>query len=145
VTGNSSVESMWQKYERAEVDLFASEKMTHCPFWFTLTPQAPLWLDAFPWISLLPMVLARGLPGPSPPSQSMVLEPGFSSRWHSTGDSSSERSSFSMQATISHPKAGDLETLGLPWVSSSYILVSQPRLFILFWVLELLPPGSCMP
>ena len=82
------VESMWQKYGQVEVDLFASEETTNCTIWFALTPQAPLRLDAFPLISLLPVVLARGLPGPSPPSPScsvlaspsMFLEPDFSPR-----------------------------------------------------------------
>ncbi|KAK3540364.1 hypothetical protein QTP70_029551 [Hemibagrus guttatus] len=63
------VESVWQMYGRAEVDLFASEESTHCPLWYFFS--APLGLDAlvqtwlrlrlyaFPLVALLPQVLAR--------------------------------------------------------------------------------------
>lgn len=33
-------ESIWQRYSRAEMDLFASEETTYCPLWFALTHPA---------------------------------------------------------------------------------------------------------
>lgn len=39
-------ELIWQKIGSVELDLFASEESTHCPYWLTLTPSAPLGLDA---------------------------------------------------------------------------------------------------
>ncbi len=65
------VELLWREFGQAEVDLFASQEMTHCPLWFSLTHPAPLGLDAmvqtwprlrlyaFPLIVLLPGVLER--------------------------------------------------------------------------------------
>lgn len=40
------VELIWQRFDRAEVDLLVFKESTHCPLWFILTPQAPLGLDA---------------------------------------------------------------------------------------------------
>ncbi|XP_067233771.1 uncharacterized protein [Chanodichthys erythropterus] len=65
------VELIWEKFGRAQVDLFASKETSHCPLWFSLTHPAPLGLDAmvqtwlrlrlyaFPPIALLPGVLER--------------------------------------------------------------------------------------
>ncbi|XP_042583419.1 uncharacterized protein LOC109076134 [Cyprinus carpio] len=65
------VDLIWQKFGRAEVDLFASSMTTHCPLWFSLSPSSPLDLDtlahewprtnlyAFPPVRLLPVILFR--------------------------------------------------------------------------------------
>lgn len=44
--------------KKAEVDLFASQRNTHCPLWGCLPPQdnPPLWVDVFepmPWLRML--------------------------------------------------------------------------------------------
>ncbi|XP_077060691.1 uncharacterized protein LOC143712393 [Siphateles boraxobius] len=58
-------------FGEAEVDLFASQESSQCPLWFSLSPPAPLGIDAFahPWptqklyafppIKLIQAVLAR--------------------------------------------------------------------------------------
>ncbi len=65
------VELIWRKFSQAQVDLFASRELSHCPLWFSLTHPAPLGLEAmvqtwprirlyaFPLIALLPEVLER--------------------------------------------------------------------------------------
>lgn len=66
------VQMIWERYGRADVDLFASETSTHCPLWFSLSgPTGPLgqdalahsWPDsllyAFPPIPLLMLTLHR--------------------------------------------------------------------------------------
>ena len=48
----SVVLEVWERFGRAEVDLFASEASTHCPQWFSLSePSSPLGQDALahPW------------------------------------------------------------------------------------------------
>lgn len=40
------VETIWQRYGQAEVDLFTSKVSAHYSLWFALTPPAPLGLDA---------------------------------------------------------------------------------------------------
>lgn len=64
------VESIWRKFGQANVDVFASQEMTHSLLWFSLK-QPPLGLDAlvqtwwrqrlyaFPLIALLPGVVER--------------------------------------------------------------------------------------
>ncbi|MGL4249587.1 MAG: reverse transcriptase domain-containing protein, partial [Aeromonas sp.] len=66
-----SVALIWERFGRADVDLFATEESSQCPLWFSLTPPAPLGLDAFahPWpktklyafppVKLVPAVLSR--------------------------------------------------------------------------------------
>ncbi len=66
---NEVMEQIWKKFGRAQVDLFASREISHCPLWFSLTHPAQIWLDAmvqmwprlhlyaFPPIALLPGVL----------------------------------------------------------------------------------------
>lgn len=65
------VAAIWQRFGKADVDLFACQNSTHCPLWYSLTHPAPLGLDAmvqtwprlrlyaFPPIALLPGVLER--------------------------------------------------------------------------------------
>ncbi|XP_034750411.1 uncharacterized protein LOC117958235 [Etheostoma cragini] len=65
------VESLCVRFGPIDVDLFASRETTHCPLWFSLTPPAPLGLDAmvrewprlrlyaFPPVALLPGILER--------------------------------------------------------------------------------------
>ncbi len=65
------VSQIWERFYEAEVDLFASQETAQCPLYFSLTPPAPLGLDAmantwprrglyaFPPIALLPGVLAK--------------------------------------------------------------------------------------
>ncbi|XP_032363307.1 uncharacterized protein LOC116675969 [Etheostoma spectabile] len=65
------VESLCARFGPIDVDLFASQESTHCPLWFSLTPPAPLGLDAmvrewprlrlyaFPPVALLPGILER--------------------------------------------------------------------------------------
>ncbi|XP_073721072.1 uncharacterized protein [Misgurnus anguillicaudatus] len=65
------VSQIWTRFYRAEVDLFASFQTAQCPLYFSLSPPAPLGLDAmahtwpnkrlyaFPPVALLPQVLAR--------------------------------------------------------------------------------------
>ncbi|XP_016150619.1 uncharacterized protein [Sinocyclocheilus grahami] len=65
------VDLLWQRFGRAEVDLFALNMTTHCPLRFFLSSPSPLGLDAlahkwlrtnlyaFPPIRLLPAVLFR--------------------------------------------------------------------------------------
>ncbi|XP_032365670.1 uncharacterized protein LOC116682766 [Etheostoma spectabile] len=65
------VESLCARFGPMDVDLFASQESTHCPLWFSLTPPAPLGLDAmvrewprlrlyaFPPVALLPGILER--------------------------------------------------------------------------------------
>ncbi len=65
------VNLIWQRFGRAEVDLFASSTTAHCPLWFSLSPPLLLGLDAlahewprtslyaFPPIWLLPVILLR--------------------------------------------------------------------------------------
>ncbi len=65
------VSQIWERFYEAEVDLFASQETAKCPFYFSLTPSAPLGLDAmahtwprqglyaFTPIALLPGVLAN--------------------------------------------------------------------------------------
>ncbi|KAK3512222.1 hypothetical protein QTP70_001104 [Hemibagrus guttatus] len=62
------MESVWQIYSRAEVDLFSSKESTHCPLWYSLSHLGldalvqtwpRLHLYAFPPVALLPQVLAR--------------------------------------------------------------------------------------
>ncbi|XP_067305338.1 uncharacterized protein [Pseudorasbora parva] len=65
------VESLWDCFGRAQVDLFASQETTHCPLFFSLTHPASLGLDvivqtwprlrlyAFPPLAVLPGVLER--------------------------------------------------------------------------------------
>jgi hypothetical protein len=62
---------IWEVFGEAEVDLFASQESSQCPLWFSLSPPAPLGIDAFahPWptqklyafppIKLIQAVLAR--------------------------------------------------------------------------------------
>ena len=55
------VNQIWEKYGRAEVDLFASEENTQCPLFYSLTGRsAPLGLDAlaYEW----PRVLLYAFP-----------------------------------------------------------------------------------
>ncbi len=64
-----AVELIWREFGQAQVDLFASREMSHCPLWFSLTHPAPLELDTmvqtwqrlclygFSPIALLPEVL----------------------------------------------------------------------------------------
>ncbi len=40
------VNLVWQRFSRAEVDLFTSSTTTHCPLWFSLSPLSPLVMDA---------------------------------------------------------------------------------------------------
>ncbi|XP_073732565.1 uncharacterized protein [Misgurnus anguillicaudatus] len=40
------VQTIWEHYGRAEVDLFASQDSTHCPLWFSLSEPSPLGQDA---------------------------------------------------------------------------------------------------
>lgn len=41
------VQMIWQRFDRVEVDLFASETSTHCPLWFSWTEKSsPLGQDA---------------------------------------------------------------------------------------------------
>ncbi len=40
------VELIWKEFGQAQVDLFASREMSHCPLWFSLTHPAALRLDA---------------------------------------------------------------------------------------------------
>ena len=65
------MEQIWEKFGQAQVDLFASHEATHCPLWYSLSPPAPLGLDAmqqewprlplyaFPPVALLPGVLEK--------------------------------------------------------------------------------------
>ncbi len=65
------VSQIWERFYETEVDLFASQETAQCPLYFSLTPPAPLGLDAmahrwprrglyaFPPIALLPGVLAK--------------------------------------------------------------------------------------
>ena len=60
-----AVQLLWQRFGRAEVDLFASPENAHCPVFFSkndsalshMWPHCPLY--AFPPVSLLPQVLER--------------------------------------------------------------------------------------
>ena len=60
-----TVRLLWQRFGRAEVDLFASPENAHCPVFFSkndsalshMWPHCPLY--AFPPVSLLPQVLER--------------------------------------------------------------------------------------
>ncbi len=40
------VSQIWERFYEAEVDLFASQETAQCPLYFSLTPPAPLGLDA---------------------------------------------------------------------------------------------------
>ncbi len=65
------VKQIWRVLGQAQVDLFATHQISHCPLWYSLTHPAPLGLDAivqtwprlrlyaFPPIALLPGVLER--------------------------------------------------------------------------------------
>ncbi len=65
------VSQIWERFYEAEADLFASQETAQCSLYFSLTPPAPLGLDAmahtwprrglyaFPLIALLPGVLAK--------------------------------------------------------------------------------------
>ncbi len=65
------VKQIWRVFGQAQVDVFETQETSQCPLWFSLTPPAPLGLDAmvqtwprlrpyaFPLIALLPRVLAR--------------------------------------------------------------------------------------
>lgn len=66
------VQMIWQRFGRAQVDLFASRDTTHCPLWFSIRDrEAPLGVDAlasrwpdmilyaFPPIRLIPAVLDK--------------------------------------------------------------------------------------
>ena len=60
-----TVRLLWERFGKAEVDLFASHENAHCPAFFSKTdsalsqrwPRCPLY--AFPPVSLLPQVLER--------------------------------------------------------------------------------------
>jgi hypothetical protein len=66
-----TVALIWEVFGKAEVDLFASQESSQCPLWFSLSPPAPLGIDAFahPWpmqklyafppIKLIQAVLSR--------------------------------------------------------------------------------------
>ncbi len=60
-----SVQKIWKVFDRARVDLFASEDSSHCPIFFTKSTDAlahewpSLTLYAFPLIALLQQVLRR--------------------------------------------------------------------------------------
>ncbi len=65
------VNQIWKIFYEAEMNLFTSQETAQCPLYFSLTPPAPLGLDAmahtwprwglyaFPPIALLPGVLAK--------------------------------------------------------------------------------------
>ncbi len=40
------MEQIWKKFGQVPVDMFASQKTSQCPFWFSRTHPAPLGLDA---------------------------------------------------------------------------------------------------
>ncbi len=75
------VSQIWERFYEAEVDLFASQETAQCPLYFSLTPPAPLGLDA-----MANMWPRRGLYGDAglPPD---VVETILSARAPSTGRS----------------------------------------------------------
>ncbi len=101
------VSQIWERFYEAEVDLFASQETAQCPLYFSLTPPAPLGLDAmahtwprqglyaFPPITLLPGVLAKVH---QQGSCLLLIAP----RWLAVGDSGQERSPIS--GTVFHPR-----------------------------------------
>ncbi len=66
------VSQIWERFYEAEVDLFASQETAQCPLYFSLTPPAPLGLDAIAhtwprWgLYTFPQSLAPGSPGQGP-------------------------------------------------------------------------------
>ena len=66
------VAQIWERFGRAEVDLFASRSNTHCPLFFSMTDRnAPLGMDAlahqwpntllyaFPPVEMISPILGR--------------------------------------------------------------------------------------
>ncbi len=68
---HQTVAQIWDLFGEAEVDLFASQELSQCPLWFSLSSPATLGIDAFahPWpnmrlyafppVKLIPAVLCR--------------------------------------------------------------------------------------
>ncbi len=101
------VSQIWKRFYEAEVDLFASQETAQCSLYFSLTPPAPLGLDAMAhmWprrgLYAFPLIAGQGSStGVSPDSapladQSMVLRSNIPPRWLTVGDSGQERSPIS--------------------------------------------------
>ncbi len=109
------VSQIWERFYETEVDLFASQETAQCPLYFSLTPPAPLGLDAMAhrWprrgsLRISPDRSAPGSPGQGPSTgvspltdsapladQNMVLRSNIPPRRLAVGDSSQERSPIS--------------------------------------------------
>ncbi|CAM4449878.1 unnamed protein product [Leuciscus chuanchicus] len=121
-----TVTLIWEVFGKAEVDLFASQESTQCPLWFSLSPPAPLGIDAFahPWpmrklyafppIKLIQAVLVQseGERSPPPSGSSILAIPAVVSRTDPSagilplGDSGQGRPAFptSGQDMVSSPR-----------------------------------------
>ncbi len=115
------------------MDLFATRQTLHCPLWFSLTHPAPLGLDAmvqtWPRLHLYAFSPDRSAPGSSRESApewgpavasspvlagpSMVLEPDFSPRRLSMGDSCLEGSPLTGGGYGPSPPPGVMEAVGV--------------------------------
>ncbi|KAI2655571.1 Transposon Ty3-I Gag-Pol polyprotein [Labeo rohita] len=113
------VSQIWERFYEAEVDLFASQETAQCPLYFSLTPPAPLGLDAmahmWPRLRLAPLA-----------DQSMVLRSNIPPRRLAVGDSGQERSPISgagdnissparaLEPSCLAPEGDQLRDAGLP-------------------------------
>ncbi|KAI2660324.1 hypothetical protein H4Q32_007859 [Labeo rohita] len=103
------VNLIWQRFGRAEVELFASSMTTHCPLWFSLSPPSPLVV----LFRVRSDRVERLLLAPRWPTQPWFSEPGQSASRPSLGGSSQTRSADSSPWHDLASSTGIMEVVGV--------------------------------
>ncbi len=113
------VDQIWEWFGAAEVDLFASQELTQCPLWFSLShptsidalahPWPDMKLYAYPPVKLISAVLCRV----KTCRVRLLLVVGFPSGGRSMGDSSQEIPAMSGSGQNLAPMSRDMEVVGM--------------------------------